>query len=371
MYLVKMPRLGITMTSGKVARWLVEEGASVKAGENLFEMESDKSTVEIETQADGVLRKILVAEGTEVDVNTVIAVIADRDEDIDLASLSLNSGAPAENVAAPQAGEPAANSIASPPVSPRLRKIAHDLGVNLADVAFPGAMLTEADVRRHAEHPTDDTVVELSATQKAMADHLTHSWATIPHFTQIVSVDMTQILAAKAGGMVGLNAILIKLIGDAAVNHRFINGRFENGRLVVAHSASVGIAVTTDAGLMVPVIEAVETMSLQQVEAALQDIAARAKSGDRSGLTTKGGTITFSNLGAYGIETGTPVINAPQSTLVFAGAIIRKPVVRGDEIIIAPVMKLSVCFDHRLIEGAVAAAFTGDLKARIESYCSC
>lgn len=374
MYLVKMPRLGITMTAGKVARWLAAEGNRVETGQILFEMESEKSAVEIESQADGVLRKIFVAEDEEVAVNTVIAVIAAADEVIDLdaiaASVVEDDGVSAAEAPAPAVPAAPAASTARPSASPRVRRLAQEMGVNLDEVVSAGSHITEDDVKRHAAAGTRATerAVDLSATQRAMADNLVQSWTTIPHFTQIVSVDMTRLLAAKASIGVGLNDLLIKLIGDTAVDHPFINGRFERGRLLTSADANVCVAITTPKGLIVPVIEAVQTKPLAQVSAELLTIAAQAKSGDTGGIKLSGGSITFSNLGAHGIEMGTPVINAPQSTLVFAGAIIRTPVVRGDDIVIAPIMKLSICFDHRLIEGAVAAAFTVDLKNRIEAY---
>lgn len=375
MYLVKMPRLGITMTAGKVARWLAAEGDRVETGQTLFEMESEKSAVEIESQSDGVLRKIFVVEDEEVAVNTVIAVIAAADEVIDLAAIAASAveddgGVSAAGTPAPAAPAVPAASSARPSVSPRVRKLAQELGVKIDEVAYAGSHITEDDVKRHAAAGSRlaERVVDLSATQKAMADNLVQSWTTIPHFTQIVSVDMTRLLAAKASIGVGLNDLLIKLIGDTAVDHPFINGRFERGRLLTAADANVCVAVTTPKGLIVPVIEAVQAKSLAQVSAELSAIASQARNGDTGDLKFSGGSITFSNLGAHGIEMGTPVINAPQSTLVFAGAIIRKPVVRGDDIVIAPIMKLSICFDHRLIEGAVAAAFSVDLKNRIEAY---
>lgn len=375
MYLVKMPRLGITMTAGKVARWLAAEGNPVETGQILFEMESEKSAVEIEAQADGVLRKIFVPEDEEVAVNTVIAVIAAADEVIDLDAIAASVAEDDGGVSAAETSVPAvpaalAASTARPSVSPRVRRLAQEMGVKLDEVVSAGSHITEDDVKRHAAagaHATE-RAVDLSATQRAMADNLVQSWTTIPHFTQIVSVDMTRLLAAKASIGVGLNDLLIKLIGDTAVDHPFINGRFERGRLLTSADANVCVAMTTPKGLIVPVIEAVQTKSLAQVSAELSTIAGQAKSGDTGGMKLSGGSITFSNLGAHGIEMGTPVINAPQSTLVFAGTIIRTPVVRGDDIVIAPIMKLSICFDHRLIEGAVAAAFTVDLKNRIEAY---
>lgn len=375
MYIVRMPRLGITMESGKVGNWLCELGASIEAGKPLFEMETDKSIVEIEAQAGGILRKLLVEIGQEVAVNTPIAVIAEADEEIDLSRVD---DLPAESVEGKnQATDAALHGVSAtqvgttvPPVrvSPRMRKLATDLGVDLALLA--GQEITEDRIKALAAGSADsDAFIELSHIQRAMKVHIGNSWSSIPHFVQIVSVDMSKVLQLRGQlGAAGLNDILVKIVGDTAVRHPLVNGRLEGVRVRINRRANVSLAVATPKGLVVPVIRNVDALSVGAVNAAIAGLAAKARASGLEPSDTDGGTITFSNLGAYGIETGTPVINGPQATLVFAGAIIKTLVVGADDAIrIAPIMKLSIAFDHRFIDGMTAAAFTSELKARIET----
>lgn len=382
MYVVRMPRLGITMQSGTIVNWMKKEGEAVTQGEALFEFESEKSTVEVEAQQSGVLRKILANEGDEVEINVAIAVIGEADEDIDLSGIDIagegsdpeakgDTASPASGTPAPQ---PQAAPAKAPPVSPRLRRMASELGVDLGALAqaLNGAPISEAAIREAAAGGAQGgqaKTVELTATQRSMKGHLARSWAEIPHFTQIVSVNMTNVLRVRQQiEDAGLNDILVKIVGSTAVKHPLINGRLEADAVTTSAQAHVNVAIATDKGLVVPVVKSVDSRSVQTVASDIRALAARAKAGDLTADDLSGGTITFSNLGAFGIETGTPIINAPQSTLVFAGSIIRSVVVgENDGIFVAPVMKLSVCFDHRFIDGVTAAAFTVALKDRLET----
>lgn len=440
MYIVRMPRLGITMETGKVGRWLVELGSPIEAGAAMFEMETDKSTVEIEAQASGVVRMFLVEVDQEVPVNTPLAVIADADEQIDLSEIEAAESdddndaplrvapVPVPDALAETPTEAAAESAdgAGPPVAPvpaaetrgqpvpdaasagraRLspfnRKLAQDLGVELDSLA--GEEITEERIRAVAvaargkaatapsladpgataprttsprpapdlgkdERHSDGDYVELNSIQRAMKSRIASSWTSIAHFVQIVSVDMTSVLKLKgAFGKAGLNDILIKVVGDTAAAHPMINGRLDGDRVRINRSVNVSVAVATPKGLVVPVIRGVEQLGVQDVNAAVAELADKARTSGLGPADTEGGTITFSNLGAYGIEYGTPVINGPQATLVFAGAIVRTVTVGEDEAIrIAPIMRLSIAFDHRFIDGMTAAAFTSDLKKRLET----
>ncbi|SED16420.1 dihydrolipoamide acetyltransferase family protein [Rhodobacter sp. 24-YEA-8] len=380
MYIVRMPRLGITMESGKVGRWIVAVNSPVKAGDPLFEMETDKSTVEIEAQASGILRKLLVELDQEIAVNTAIAVIAGEDEKIDLAGVDL-AGDPEEGTApAPESApvaaaqtEPAAAAPDRVRLSPYNRKLAQDLGLEVESLA--GLEISEELIRSMAADQTrpapagDADYVELTSIQRAMRAHITASWTSIPHFVQILSVDMTNVLKLKgAFGKAGLNDILVKMVADTAADHPMINGRLEGDRVRIGRNVNVSVAVATPKGLVVPVVHAVETLGVQDVNTAIAALAAKAKGPGLAPADTEGGTITFSNLGAYGVEYGTPVINGPQAVLVFAGAIVKTVTVGEDDAIrITPVMRLSIAFDHRFIDGMTAAAFTSDLKKRLES----
>jgi pyruvate dehydrogenase E2 component (dihydrolipoamide acetyltransferase) len=382
MYVVRMPRLGITMQTGKVLSWLKKEGEPVKQGETLFELETEKSVVEVEAQAAGVLRKVLLAENEEVESNTPIAVIGAADEEIDLSRIGDFVEDEAGN-AGPVDGaltrverppSPAQQGQRSVAVSPRVRRLAAELRVDLAalGIALKGAPIGEDDVRAAAQSPSataEGSWIDLTTVQRSMKGHIARSWAEIPHFTQIVSVDMTRALEVrKQRDEAGLNDILVKVTGTVAAAHPKVNGRLDGDRIRTSSEANVSVAIATDAGLVVPVVRSVQGKAVTAVAAEIKELAKKGREGRFAPADFEGGTITFSNLGAYGIETGTPIINAPQSTLVFAGAIMRTVVPgENDAIRIAPIMKLSVCFDHRFIDGVTAAAFTTGLKTRLEN----
>jgi pyruvate dehydrogenase E2 component (dihydrolipoamide acetyltransferase) len=381
MYVVRMPRLGITMQTGKVLSWLKKEGEPVKQGETLFELETEKSVVEVEAQAAGVLRKVLLAENDEVEINTPIALIGAADEEIDVSRIGdfvedeardagPVGGAPTPTEPPPS---PAQQGQRSAAVSPRVRRLAGELGVDLAvlGIALKGAPIGEDDVRAAAQSPATaaNDWIDLTTVQKSMKGHIARSWAEIPHFTQIVGVDMTRALQVrKQRDDAGLNDILVKVTGTVAAAHPMVNGRLDGDRIRTSSEVNVCVAIATEAGLVVPVVRSVQGKAVTAVAADIKELAKKGREGRFAPADFEGGTITFSNLGAYGIETGTPIINAPQSTLVFAGAIIRTVVPgENDAIRIAPIMKLSVCFDHRFIDGVTAAAFTTGLKTRLEN----
>jgi pyruvate dehydrogenase E2 component (dihydrolipoamide acetyltransferase) len=380
MYVVRMPRLGITMQTGKVLAWLKKEGEPVKQGETLFELETEKSVVEVEAQVGGVLRKVLLAEDEEVDVNTPIAVIGSADEEIDLSRIgdfvedgAGDSGPAGVSQTPAESPAPAQREQRSISVSPRVRRLAAELDVDLAALgnALKGAPIGEDDVRAAAKPAgaTASNWIDLTAVQKAMKVHIARSWAEIPHFTQIVSVDMTRAIdVRKQRDDAGLNDILVKVTGTVAAAHPMINGRLDGDRIRTSSDVNVCVAIATEAGLVVPVVRSVQSKSVTVIAADIQGLAKKGREGRLAPADLEGGTITFSNLGAQGVETGTPIINAPQSTLVFAGAIIRTVVPgENDAIRIAPIMKLSVCFDHRFIDGVTAAAFTTGLKTKLET----
>jgi pyruvate dehydrogenase E2 component (dihydrolipoamide acetyltransferase) len=406
MYQVLMPRLGITMEEGRVARWLKAEGEHVAQGDVLFELESEKVLLEVEAQVSGVLNKILVAESETVAINTPVALIAVDGESAQAETAAEPAppaqGEPEQQPAAKQL-DPVVQAliaqkgwVADPSdravVSPFLRRLATELSLDLealyhedrsrpitedllraraAEASTPSekpAPQVDAPKPRVVEPAAAGDLVALSGVQRAMAANIARAWSEIPHFTQIVSVDMTKILASKPHwGEAKLNDVLLWLLAQEAVLHPWVNGRLEGSNVRLNKHADLSFAVATPDGLTVPVIRKAEELSLKELAAQTAQLIAKARDNRLSPADLQGGSITFSNLGAAGIETGTPIINAPQSTLVFAGAIIKKLVVGEDDAIrIAPTMKLSVSFDHRFIDGSRAAAFTTGFKKRIE-----
>ncbi|WP_462413696.1 dihydrolipoamide acetyltransferase family protein [Neobacillus sp. Marseille-QA0830] len=379
---IKMPRLGVTMQNGTVSEWLVEEGNSVEKGDLLFVLETEKSTLEIEAQESGVLKKIVVPAGKEVPVNTVIAVVADENEEIDLSRYLQDETAKAEMAAAAvkvemkaEAREAAgASGRNAGKISPRARKLAKELGVAIENVVGTGkdGIITEDDIRNFGTANSDsDRVKEripLNNVKKAMAENMLNSWRNIPQFTQMISVNMENALQVKKElGNVSINDILIKAVGNALNKNELVNSRFEDHQIIVYKEINISVAVNSKNGLVVPVVKNVETKSVFEISQEIRSLAEKAENNRLTVDDFANGTITVSNLGSLGIENGTPIINPPQSSLVFAGAIKKTPVVNeAGDIVVAPIMTLSISYDHRFIDGVTGAQFTNDVKNALE-----
>lgn len=375
---VKMPRLGVTMQNGTVSNWLVNEGETVEKGDYLFELETEKSTLEIEAQTSGVLKKIIVPEGKVVPINTIIAIIGDEDEEVDLSAYeekaSANEVAATVQVVVQEEKRPQTPALNRGGISPRARKLAKELGVVIENIVGTGkgGLITEDDVRNFESSGSDILIKEkiaLNHVKRAMSENMLNSWNSVPQFTQMVSVNMENALNVKKElNNVSLNDILIKTVGNAVKACSIVNSRLENNEIIVFDEVNVSVAVNSKHGLVVPVVRNVEEKSVSEISIEVKALAEKA---DRNQLTLDdfaNGTITVSNLGALGIESGTPIINAPQSTIVFAGAVQKVPVVNNDnEVVIAPMMTLSICYDHRYIDGVTGAQFTTAVKQAFES----
>jgi pyruvate dehydrogenase E2 component (dihydrolipoamide acetyltransferase) len=376
---VKMPRLGVTMQNGTVSNWLVDEGEIVEKGDYLFELETEKSTLEIEAQSSGVLRKIIVPEGVIVPINTIIAIIAEEDEEVDLSKYEENASANDEvaataQVVAQEEKRPQTQAVNRGGISPRARKLAKELGVEIDNIVGTGkgGTITEDDVRNAASSGSDILIKEkiaLNHVQRAMSANMLKSWNSVPQFTQMVSVNMENALRVKKEfENVSLNDILIKTVGKAVKAYSIVNSRLDNNEIIVFDEVNVSVAVNSEHGLVVPVVRNVEDKSVSAISKEIRTLAEKANRNQLSLDDFANGTITVSNLGALGIEAGTPIINAPQSTIVFAGAIQKVPVVNNEnEVVIAPMMTLSICFDHRFIDGVTGAQFTTAVKQALET----
>ncbi|MBS4210879.1 dihydrolipoamide acetyltransferase family protein [Neobacillus rhizophilus] len=381
---VKMPRLGVTMQAGTVANWLLEEGDFVEKGDYLFEMETEKATVEIEAMNSGVLRKIIIPEGQEVPVNTVIAILAEEDEEINLSpyleaqpaeEATVQVAAAVEAVAEKQ--EAAGKVGGGGKAAPKARQLAKQLGIDLATVIGTGkdGLITEKDVQ-NAAAVTETTAelriketIPLNHVKKSMSENMLNSWRNIPQFTQIVSVNMTQVLKAKKElGGVSINDVIVKAVANVVREYSIVNSRLEENKIVVFEDVNISVAVNSGQGLVVPVVKNADSKSVSEISKEIKALSEKANNNQLTLDDYANGTITVSNLGSLGIETGTPIINAPQSTIIFAGSIQKTPVVNEfDEIVVAPMMKLSIAYDHRFIDGVTAAGFTNAVKNALEN----
>ncbi|WP_216831162.1 dihydrolipoamide acetyltransferase family protein [Alkalihalobacterium elongatum] len=386
---VIMPRLGVTMQSGTIAAWLIDEGETVEKGEILFELQTEKSSVEIEAQESGVLKKILVPEDQEVSINTVIAVIGDENEDIDISKYNnddpSNSGEDLNKQTAspPSRTQPQISTEGQKRAVPKARKLAKELGIDIETVTGTGknGLITEKDVQNAAafpakgeegEGPKVKETISLNSVKKKMAENMLDSWKSIPQFTQVVTVNMENVLKLKKElDGVTINDLLIKAVGSAVSEYPIVNSILNENEITIYKDVNISVAINSEQGLVVPVIKNVESKSINDISHEVKGLSKKAQSNQLSLNDISGGTITISNLGSLGIETGTPIINKPQSTLIFAGAIIKTPIVNDqDEIVIVPVMKLSITYDHRFIDGVTAAQFTNTLKNTLEMLSS-
>ena len=409
---VKLPRLGQGMESGTIVRWLKAEGDAVKKREPLYELDTDKVTQEVESDIDGVLLKIVVAEG-EVEVGSTIAVIGKNGADVSLDS-STSTGAEAGasssaepvagQVSAPQAtggSEPRAlpaggNGGTAGPVaeggrvkaSPLARRIARERGIDLAALAGtgPDGRIVAEDVDNAPQgvpvpaaialstSTGEIEVVKMTSIRKTIARRLTEAW-TAPVFQLGVSIDMTealhlreQLVARLVDGGVKptVNDILTRLVGVALVRHRAVNATFTGEEIHRHPGAHVGIAVAAPNGLVVPVVRDADRASVQEIARSRADLVDRARAGKLTLQDMEGGTFTISNLGMFGVEQFVAVINPPQVAILAVGAVKQTPVAVDGRVDVAPLMQVTLTCDHRAIDGADAAEFLRTLVALVE-----
>jgi pyruvate dehydrogenase E2 component (dihydrolipoamide acetyltransferase) len=391
---VKLPRLGQGMESGTIVRWLKSEGDAVKKREPLYELDTDKVTQEVEAEADGVLLKIVVAEG-EVEVGTTIAVIGTEGEQVVLEAVTAKPKAQqAERAApAPSGSEPqgvpataASGENGRVKASPLARRMARERGIDLTGVAGTGpeGRIVADDVEKAAAGapagfvtllPAPEAeVVQLTSTRKTIARRLTEAWQA-PVFQLGVSADMTEALALRERLVERLvegdvkptvNDVLTKLVAVALTRHRAVNATFDGEAIQRSPTAHVGIAVAAPNGLVVPVVRDADRRTIQEIARARADLVGRARDGKLTLPDLEGGTFTISNLGMFGVEEFVAVLNPPQVAILAVGAVKDTPVAVDGGIDVAPIVQLVLTCDHRAIDGADGAQFLQTLVALIE-----
>ena len=417
---IEMPKLADTMTEGKLVRWRKQVGDAVKTGDILAEVETDKATMEMESFDDGTLHKHLMQAGEKVAIGAKIAVLlkkgeaAPSDADIAAATKGAAIAAPTPAAAATASPAPAAvpqPSSASPSAgsqapdgrirsSPLARKIAAERGVALATVAGsgPGGRIVAKDVLTARPTPSgtapaaatavpsipptpagpNDTVIELSGMRRVIADRLLASKTQIPHFYLHVEIDAGPLMQfrselnaaseAAGGPKLTVNDFVLKAVVAAAVKVPAVNASFAGDSIIQYGSVNLSVAVAVDDGLVTPVVRDAQKRSIKEISEAVKDLATRARGKKLKPDEYQGGTITVSNLGAYGIEFFDAIINPPQSVIVSVGAILKKPVVGpGNTIVAGQRMAVGVSADHRVVDGAVAAQYLAEVKRLLES----
>ena len=410
---VKLPRLGQGMEAGTIVKWLKSEGERVEKGEPLFEVDTDKATQEVEAEASGVLLKIAVSSG-EVPVGQTIAVIGEEGESVaepaagpesqdrDDSSTESSTAATAEGdrlgggrrdetaTTRPQAAD-AANGGERVKASPLARRIARERGIRLEGLrgTGPEGRIIAEDVERGETRPEEAPAaaaagtgrpqpgegveaVPLTKVRATIARRLTQAWE-VPAFQLTVAANMTlaNALVERArelnpGVRVTVTDLLTKVCAMALARHRDVNVQFTEEALLRYPSANVGIAVAAPQGLVVPVIPQAERRSLAEIAQARGDLVDRARENKLTQRDLEDGTFTISNLGMFGVDQFTAVLNPPQAAILAVGATTEQPVVRDGAVVARPMMTMTLTVDHRAVDGAEAADFLRTVKTFVE-----
>jgi pyruvate dehydrogenase E2 component (dihydrolipoamide acetyltransferase) len=396
---VKLPRLGQGMEAGTIVKWLKSEGEQVEKGDPLYELDTDKVTQEVEAEASGVLLKIAVSEG-EVEVGKTIGFIGEEGEEVEAPTEGGVDGDAARPVrearerAKTVEPEEAETQVVEPPrqtdgrvkASPLARRIARESGVDLAAVrgTGPEGRVVAEDVERARAAPAPGAVaapaaaqaevIELSSMRRTIARRMTEAWQA-PAFQLEVSADMAAALALRARlkeladdrPASTISDLLTKLAAAALMRYREVNATWADDAVELHANANIGIAVAlAGGGLVVPVIRGCERLTIDEIAAARAEIVQRAREGKLRRDDLEGGTFTISNLGMYGIERFTAVLNPPQAAILAVGTIEERPAVVDGAIVARPRMDLVLTCDHRSLTGATAAEFLSALKALLE-----
>jgi pyruvate dehydrogenase E2 component (dihydrolipoamide acetyltransferase) len=402
---IKLPRLGQGMESGTIVKWLKSEGDAVEKGEPLYELDTDKVTQEVEADATGVLLKIAVQEG-EVPVGQTVAVIGEQGEEVTVAadaspakeeSQTEGSRGPARDderergrEASADNGSPqetrSVDSGSRVKASPLARRIARERGVDLAQLhgTGPDGRIVAEDVERGDAAPTsaparlaasagEVEVVPLTSIRKTIARRLTEAW-TVPVFQLTIDVDMTRAVALREqlvtrmgdGAKPTLSDVLTKISASALMRNRSVNAHYGDEGIMRFPTANVGVAVAAPQGLVVPVIQRAESLTIQEIADARAELVGRARENKLRQGDLDGGTFTISNLGMFGVQQFIAVLNPPQAAILAVGSVEERPVARDGEVVVRPMMTVTLTCDHRTVDGADGARFLEDVKAFLE-----
>ena len=407
---IKMPALSPTMEEGTLAKWLVKEGDTVKSGDLMAEIETDKATMEFEAVDEGVIARILVPEGTDnVKVGTVIAVLAGEGEDVSSAAASpVPTPAPAPAAAAAPA-QPAAASGDRVKASPLAKRLAAEKGVDLTGVAGsgPNGRIVKADIEgakpgaapaaaqapvaaapaaaaaAPAEHKPvwwDESIPheaeKLSNMRKTIARRLTESKQTVPHIYLTLDIRLDALLKLRGdlnkglearGVKLSVNDLLIKALGVALAQVPRCNVTYTGDQLIKYSRSDVSVAVSTPTGLITPIIRDAANKAVSAISTEMKDLAARARDGKLKPEEYQGGTASLSNMGMFGIKQFEAVINPPQGMIMAIGAGEKRPYIVDDALGVATVMSATGSFDHRAIDGADGAEMMKIFKELVEN----
>ena len=407
---ITMPRLSDTMTEGTVASWLMKVGDKVSEGDILAEIETDKATMEFESFYSGTLLHIGIQEGETAPVDSVLAIIGPEGTNVD-AVLSVNGNTNSKGSKTQESKTEDATQVkqeAEKPnvevenksgrifASPLARKIAEDKGIDLNQVKGTGenGRIVKSDVENFkpaspavttetAAKPAAEVLVQAGQVQaeevknsqmrKTIARRLAESKYSAPHYYLTVELNMDHAIAARKtinslpDTKVSFNDMVVKACAMALKKHPQVKSTWTDAATIINHHVNVGVAVAVDDGLVVPVVNHTDLMTLTQIGNAVKELAVKARNKKLQPKEMEGSTFTVSNLGMFGIEEFTSIINQPNSAILSVGAIIEKPVVKDGQIVVGNTMKVTLACDHRTVDGATGAEFLQTLKHYVEN----
>jgi pyruvate dehydrogenase E2 component (dihydrolipoamide acetyltransferase) len=398
---VILPKVDMDMAAGTISRWLVKDGDRVKKGATIFEIETDKSTMEVEAPGDGTIGQISAREGAVVPVGVAVAFIFGEGEDA--SALRLPTAAPAKAVEAPKVQIPASEiapistgDSLKPRATPLARRIAREHGLDLAAIIGQGprGRIRADDVQGHLDKPQPTPVekpaapsenhdlvprsgnydlVPIDAMRRVIAERLTFSKTTVPHFYLSAACDMEKLLKLRAEinavetlPKLSVNDFIVKALALALKQVPEANASWSDEGIRRYRAVDVSVAVAVEGGLFTPVLRAADSKTLGQIGAEVKELATRAKERKLQPADYAGGSTTLSNLGMYGIESFAAIINPPQATILAVGAATRRPVVVGEEIRVGTRMDCTLSCDHRVVDGALGAQLLAAFRALIE-----
>ncbi|PDH54720.1 MAG: pyruvate dehydrogenase [Cryomorphaceae bacterium MED-G11] len=412
---INMPRLSDTMEEGTLAKWFKKVGDTVKEGEILAEIETDKATMEFESFYDGVLLHIGIDEGSTAPVDSIIAIIGSKGEDI---SKIINNDTPVvkeeptpvvKEEPTPVVKEEPTPVVKEEPtpvvkeevkadstisisndrilISPLAKKLANEKGIDISAIKGSGdnGRIIKRDIdsfkpsnysqftqpRPHLKESSYET--QNSTMRKAIAKRLADSKFSAPHYYLNIELEMDNIISFRKQFIqtqnikISFNDIIAKAVSLSLAKHPKVNSRWYDDKIIYNEHVHLGVAVAVDDGLIVPVVKFSNSKDLPQINSEIKDFAERAKNKKLTPSEIEGSTFTISNLGMFGIESFTSIINQPNSAILSIGAIVQKPIVKNNEVVVGNTMKLTLACDHRTVDGATGSLFLKTLKEYIEN----
>lgn len=426
---VVMPKLGLTMKEGKLVKWYKQEGDIIKSGDKLFSIETDKITNDAEATTDGILRKIIITEGNKVPIMEPVGIIADKDEDIEslLSELTLGKGVKEESnkkeeqkvgtKEIPKKKEPGEKIRISPvarklaeeesidyetiegtgpkgrivledvekaiedkkriSTSPTATTFAQQMGIDIGSISKDGRILKDDIIREDKQAwynliagPTE-TREEMSNMRRIIGERMSESAHVAPTVNFTISVDTQELKELRADlnkyAKVTYTDLIVKITSKLLLEHPMLNASIDGGEIITRNYVNMGVAVALPEGLLVPVIRNAHVKEIREISEEIKDLSYRAKTNQLLTEEIEGGTFTITNIGMFGIESFTPIINQPESAILGINAIIEETKVIDGCVCIRPMMKLSLTADHRTVDGAVAARFLSKLKEALEN----